>query len=92
MKTEKDLQTYFMRGLKERGVLVEKMESKSCRGWPDLILISDSGFIRFVEMKSPSGGVLSAHQKRKIAALKERGCVVNVVGCKRDADAILAFY
>lgn len=92
MKTEKDLQNYFVKELKKRGVLVEKIESKSCRGWPDLILVSDKGVIRFVEMKSPSGGVLSAHQKRKIAALKEKGCNVCVVGSKQEADAILSIY
>ena len=66
MQTEKNLQDYIMKECKKRNILCHKMESRTSRGWPDLLLMF-GGQTVFIEVKSPSGtGKLSPHQVRTI--------------------------
>jgi hypothetical protein len=89
MRTEKQLQGYIMKLCKARGILCQKMESKSSRGWPDLILIF-GGKVLFVEVKSPAGtGVLSEWQVKMIAAIGLHGGDVLVIASVADADWLI---
>ena len=79
MKTEKDLHRYLRTVARERGVLFHKLESKSARGFPD-VMLAKGGKILFVELKSPSGtGRMSGLQKRCHVQMREAGLDVRVV-------------
>ena len=89
MKTEKQLQDYIIKECKKRNILCHKLESRTSRGWPDLILIYNSVAI-FAEVKSPVGtGKLSALQVRTLNDIKSHGGLTVVVESKLDADAVL---
>jgi hypothetical protein len=86
LKTEKHLQDYIMDECKRLDVLCHKMESRSCRGWPDLVLIY-GGRVVFVEVKSPAGtGRLSALQIHTINDITLHGGRAAVVESKHEAD------
>mgnify|MGYP003651614095 FL=1 len=87
MQTEKNLQDYIMKECKKRNILCHKMESRTSRGWPDLLLMF-GGQTVFIEVKSPSGtGKLSPHQVRTIHDIDCHGGWTAVVDSKALADA-----
>lgn len=89
MKTEKDLQNYIMKECKKHNILCHKLESRTSRGWPDLVLMW-GGQVVFVEIKSPSGtGKLSPKQVTTIRSLREHGGIVWVVDSVNSADSLL---
>ena len=88
MKTEKDLQNYIMGRAKKIGAMCHKMESKTARGWPDLIVLFDRQVV-FIEVKSPAGtGSLSESQKRTIGHILTMGCTVFTLDAVEAVDAV----
>jgi hypothetical protein len=79
MKTEKDLHKYLRNVARERGILFHKLESKSGRGFPD-VMLAKRGKVIFVELKSPSGtGVVSELQKKCHVQMRKAGLDVRLV-------------
>jgi hypothetical protein len=73
MKTEKDLQRAIMVSCKMRGLFCHKMESRTARGFPDLI-VAGEGRVIFIEVKSPTKrGRLSTLQTRRHREMREAG-------------------
>ena len=89
MKLEKDLHRHVMRQCKRAGVFCQKTESRSARGFPDLIL-AGGGRVVFIELKSPSGtGRLSPLQLRRHREMIAAGLDVRVVDDPGVADDII---
>jgi hypothetical protein len=80
-KSEKGLQLYIQRKAREAYILCHKVESKTERGWPDLVLIG-GGLTVWVEVKSPRGGVLSQAQKNIHKDIRDHGGWVTVVAVR----------
>ena len=75
---EKDIEKKFKRALEAKGCLVYKFSSPNCRGVPDRIVITTTGKILFVELKTEKG-VLSKLQKVQIKKLLAYGQKVFVL-------------
>ena len=65
---EKEIERKFKKALEAKGCLVYKFASPNCRGVPDRIVITTTGKILFVELKTEKG-VLSKLQKVQIKNL-----------------------
>jgi len=89
MKSEKDLQSYLRQVAYRAGVLFHKVESRSTRGFPDVMLMH-GGVVVFVELKTPSGeGRLSAAQKVCIRDIQAHGGTVRVIDSVAGVDEIV---
>ena len=90
MRTERDLQAYFIKECKKKGWLARKAETPGHRGWPDLIIVKDDGSVWFVELKSPTGaGVLSLQQTKTIARLNSLGANALVISSVAEVDEFI---
>ena len=90
MRTESDLQHYFIKEVKRVGGLADKLESKSRRGWPDVCVIS-GGEVFFIEFKHPNGtGRVGAHQVRVMEDISSRGGNTLVLSNKKAADDFIS--
>ena len=67
---EKDIEKKFKRALEAKGCLVYKFSSPNCRGVPDRIVITTTGKILFVELKTEKG-VLSKLQRIQLKKLRD---------------------
>lgn len=83
---EKELESYFIDGLKEIGCLVFKFVSPGNAGVPDRIVISKTGGVYFVELKRP-GGKVRKLQELCIRRLREHNVWAGVVDSRASADA-----
>ena len=83
---EKELESYFIDGLKEIGCLVFKFVSPGNAGVPDRIVISKTGGVYFVELKRP-GGKVRKLQEFCIRRLREHNVWAGVVDSRASADA-----
>jgi hypothetical protein len=89
MPTEKTLQAYLISKSKQAGILADKLESKSRRGWPDVLLLY-RGRACYVECKHPNGkGKLSKNQRAVIQDIKDHGGWVEVVESSKQADKLI---
>lgn len=89
MKTEQALQTYLRRKVIDLGASFDKVESRTRRGFPD-VMVAFKGRVIFCELKSPAGtGRLSELQKRCIKSLREQGLNVYVIDSKEKADSLI---
>ena len=89
MNSEKQLQNYLKRRCKSLGWSFDKLESKSRRGFPD-VMAARAGVVWFLELKSPSGkGRLSALQKHCIQSMKANGLNVSVCANTTEIDQII---
>lgn len=75
---EKEIEKKFKKALEAKGCLVYKFASPNCRGVPDRIVITTTGKILFVELKTEKG-VLSKLQKVQIKKLLAYGQKVFVL-------------
>ena len=86
---ESALQKKVIRYAHSRGILWRLLSWRGRRGAPDLFL-ARSGRVLLLELKRPSGGRLSALQKREGQALRDAGlsCLVawNWEDAKRTVD------
>ena len=90
MRTESDLQHYFIKEVKRVGGLAVKVHCEGRRGWPDLTIIMPGGSVYFVEMKAPTGrGRLSVHQNKTIARLNELGATALVISSVEEVDSFV---
>ena len=75
---EREIEKKFKSALEAKGCLVYKFASPNCRGVPDRIVITDTGRVLFVELKTEKG-VLSKLQKVQIKKLLAYGQKVFVL-------------
>nr|DAJ63033.1 MAG TPA: Nuclease [Caudoviricetes sp.]DAL01520.1 MAG TPA: Nuclease [Caudoviricetes sp.] len=75
---EREIEKKFKKALEAKGCLVYKFASPNCRGVPDRIVITTTGKILFVELKTEKG-VLSKLQKVQIKKLLAYGQKVFVL-------------
>ena len=67
---EKEIEKKFKKALEAKGCLVYKFVSPNCRGVPDRIVITDTGRVLFVELKTEKG-VLSKLQRIQLKKLRD---------------------
>lgn len=62
---EKDVEAYLVKRCKESGLYIVKLNPQGCDGIPDRLVmdLDQMNSAKFVELKIPKGGVLSAKQK-----------------------------
>lgn len=75
---ESSIESYLVRGVKERGGLCYKFVSPGNPGAPDRIVITPSGRIIFVELKTEVGR-LAKIQKWQRREMEKRGADVRVL-------------
>ncbi len=84
--SEKDLEKYLEKKIKNINGLTFKFVSPSFRGVPDRVVIF-SGDVYFIELKAPNKkNNLSALQKECITAMKQAGANVCVIWNKSQVD------
>ena len=87
--SEKILQQYICKKLRDSGILVFKFSSPSQRGVPDLICINQIGDTFYIEVKHPNKrGRLSTLQEITIRKMRERGARVYVCDSKEHAKEL----
>ena len=90
MATEKTLQAKISRLLRDNGMLVFKFASPSHRGVPDLLVITDTGYTFYIEVKHPNGkGRLSKLQELTIQAIRQQGAMVYVINSIEEVESII---
>lgn len=90
MRTEKDLQQYIRTKCNDASILCYKFASPANRGMPDLILITMSGVVWFVEVKTPAGtGRLTELQRRCLQKLEAHGVGTSVIDSVVKADELI---
>ena len=86
--TEKSIEQYLVRKVRETGGKAYKFVSPGNAGVPDRLLIFPSGKVIFVELKAP-GKVPTNLQKAKHRELEKLKQRVFVVDSKEKVDAVL---
>jgi hypothetical protein len=76
--SEKNLQKRILALCAEKGILAIKVDSSSCRGWPDITAILPDGQVLFVELKTEAG-VISALQSRMHRNIKKNNGEIYVI-------------
>ena len=89
-KTEAEEEATFVRKARAKGFLCRKLNGEGFRGWPDQLVISPLGVIKFIEFKRPGrykdpNDGLSANQAEVIAKLRANGCEVLVTDSANEA-------
>lgn len=71
---EKEIEKKFKSALEAKGCLVYKFASPNCRGVPDRIVITDTGRVLFVELKTEKGfrSKLQKVQIKKLLAYRQK--------------------
>lgn len=85
--TEKNIEQYLVRKVRETGGKAYKFVSPGNAGVPDRIVILPSGRIIFVELKAP-GKVPTALQKAKHRELEKLHQKVLVIDSKEKVDTV----
>ncbi len=86
--TEKNIERYLVRKVRETGGKAYKFVSPGNAGVPDRLLIFPSGKVIFVELKAP-GKVPTNLQKAKHRELEKLKQRVFVIDSKEKVDAVL---
>jgi len=81
---ERDVESYFVKRVKEAGGLQRKFTSPGHKGVPDRIVVY-FGTVFFVELKAP-GEFLRDYQAREHEKLFAAGCNVFVIDSKEGVD------
>ena len=89
--SEATVQQYLIKKVKINGGLAVKVDCKSRRGWPDIIMIRPGREPALVEVKTDEGtGRLSSHQVSTHKEINGMGTPVWVVSTKDEVDSLLA--
>lgn len=87
---EKDIETRFVKTLRELGCLVYKFVSPGNDGVPDRIVILPDDGVIFIELKTENGK-LSARQKIQIDKLRAAGQAATVLYGEKEVDRFLRY-
>lgn len=85
---ESKIQQKCVAHAKSIGYLCRKMDSSSSVGWPDLLLVSPTGTVLFIEVKTATGR-LSKMQTRTINQLEKNHANVYVIRSVEEFKAVL---
>ena len=88
MTLERTIENALIRESRRRDVLCLKLAPGNLRGFPDRTLLAD-GLVCFVEVKRPTGGRLSEHQKVWKTILEENGFQVFICRTQDEAKQIV---
>ena len=92
MLTEKAIERLFVRKVQERGGLSYKFVSPGNIGVPDRIVITPSGEVLFVELKTETGR-LSPVQEHQLERLRRQNCNAIVLYGKEEVEkAVTAIF
>tara|TARA_R110000868_G_scaffold117122_1_gene311217 strand:+ start:27952 stop:28239 length:288 start_codon:yes stop_codon:yes gene_type:complete len=86
---ERDLEGYFARQCKKKGLMTLKLNVRFSRGWPDRIVVLKDGKVMWVELKRP-GAKLSPLQVKVHFELNKWNQEVYVIDSKEGIDNVLA--
>ena len=86
---ERDLEGYFARQCKKKGLMTLKLNVRFSRGWPDRIVVLKDGKVMWVELKRP-GAKLSPLQIKVHFELNKWHQEVYVIDSKEGIDHVLA--
>jgi hypothetical protein len=86
---ERDLEGYFARQCKKKGLMTLKLNVRFSRGWPDRIVVLKDGKVMWVELKRP-GAKLSPLQVKVHFELNKWNQEVYVIDSKEGIDHVLA--
>ena len=97
MSIHKDLkevkvEDYLVKRAELQGGVAKKLKEDSRRGFSDRTLMLPLGYIAFVELKRPVGGVISEHQKKHRSDLIKLGMRHYVAVTYAEVDAIFDDY
>ena len=85
---ERDLEGYFARQCKKKGLMTLKLNVRFSRGWPDRIVVLKDGKVMWVELKRP-GAKLSPLQVKVHFELNKWNQEVYVIDSKEGIDHVL---
>ena len=85
---ERDLEGYFARQCKKKGLMTLKLNVRFSRGWPDRIVVLKDGKVMWVELKRP-GAKLSPLQVKVHFELNKWNQEVYVIDSKEGIDNVL---
>lgn len=83
--TEKQIEAYLVKKIKQLGGRAYKFVSPGNAGVPDRILVLPGGKIVFAELKKP-GGKTTPLQDVQITLLAKLGCDVGIISSIEEAD------
>lgn len=87
---ERDIEDYLVRECERLGWPIWKIEIIGRRGCPDRMIMPGGGHVFFVELKRPTGGVVSSSQRLRHKELLEAGCTVYIPKTKDAVDWLLS--
>jgi len=86
---ERDLEGYFARQCKKKGLMTLKLNVRFSRGWPDRIVVLKDGKVMWVELKRPGAKLLPLQVKVHFE-LNKWNQEVYVIDSKEGIDNVLA--
>jgi len=87
---ESGVQSKIIKWLESEGHYVVRVLTSSKAGTPDLIVcVKDSGRFIGIEVKRPSGGVVSQLQKHHIEKIQKAGGIAGVVRSLEDVKLLV---
>lgn len=86
---EVSIDSYLQRQCSMRGWECIKVETRSCKGWPDRLIYTKNHHGILVETKKPKGGVLSPSQKHVHKRMALLDVHVFVAYTKEDVDKLI---
>lgn len=87
--SEKQIERYLVEGVKKRGGMCIKFVSPGTAGVPDRIIITATGKVIFVELKTETG-YLSKIQRYTIGEMQKRGADVRITKGIDEVSKLLA--
>ena len=87
--TEKQIEKYLVKKIKDKMGLCLKFESPGYTGVPDRIIILKNKPVAFIELKRPVGGRYSARQKLVERDFNKLGQKVYKVKNKEEVDKLV---
>lgn len=89
MDSEKAIEQYLVKKVREAGGRAYKFVSPGNRGVPDRVVVFPDGRIVFAELKCDTGE-LSAQQKNQIKKLRRLNQTVRVIYSKEEVDRFMS--
>jgi hypothetical protein len=84
------IETELIIRVRAAGGVCEKTTVMGRRGFFDRVVVLPGGRVIFVELKRPRGGVVSAHQKLRIAQYQALGVEVAIVRNSGDIERLFS--
>ena len=91
MTSEREIERYLVKRVKEAGGKAYKFVSPGTAGVPDRIVVLPNSFIAFVEVKAP-GKTPRPEQLVQLGRLKELQQIVRVVDSKESVDKLMTLF